>query len=90
MHIAGCKKIQQQLCVPGLLEDLFEGDLQKTSLMRGCFTEMLPAWQVANDSEWMKKVCENPHGYVLKPQREGGGYNIWGDEIVDTLKRRDE
>lgn len=27
----------------------------------------------------------NPNNYVLKPQREGGGNNIYGDEIRDFL-----
>merc|ERR1712003_392395 len=26
-------------------------------------------------------------GYVLKPQREGGGYNYYGDSLQDKLKQ---
>ncbi|KAJ2461265.1 Glutathione synthetase, partial [Coemansia sp. RSA 2322] len=27
----------------------------------------------------------NPSGYVVKPQREGGGYNTYGDDIPKLL-----
>lgn len=27
----------------------------------------------------------NPEGYVLKPQREGGGNNIYGEDIKEFL-----
>jgi hypothetical protein len=32
-------------------------------------------------------VEENPYGYVLKPQREGGNNNIYQGEIVKALQR---
>jgi hypothetical protein len=30
-------------------------------------------------------ALQNPSEYVLKPQREGGGNNLWGDELVKVL-----
>ena len=33
-----------------------------------------------------EKAMKAPSRYVVKPQREGGGNNIYGDEIVSFLK----
>ena len=33
----------------------------------------------------MEAVLANPENYVLKPQREGGGNNIYGKDIVPFL-----
>ena len=33
----------------------------------------------------IKKAIENPHGYVLKPQKEGGGHNFYDEELHDLL-----
>lgn len=33
-------------------------------------------------------VIENPLAYVLKPQREGGGNNLYGDDMVARLQDR--
>lgn len=30
---------------------------------------------------------QNPDRYVLKPQREGGGNNLYGQDLVDQLKQ---
>lgn len=39
---------------------------------------------VGEDNE-VKKAIEHPENYVLKPQREGGGHNIYGDDIKSAL-----
>lgn len=31
------------------------------------------------------KAIENPENYVLKPQREGGGFNVYGNDIKPAL-----
>ncbi|CAI9580595.1 unnamed protein product, partial [Staurois parvus] len=35
----------------------------------------------------VKIALANPEHYVLKPQREGGGNNIYGDEIREVLEK---
>jgi len=35
--------------------------------------------------EAIKDAIANPNNYVLKPQREGGGNNLFGEDIKDTL-----
>jgi glutathione synthase len=89
--LSGCKKIQQQLASPGVVEELLK-DNEKSIILRSCFAPMYPAIDIVMNKELKyiyDDVCFNPLHYVLKPQREGGGYNIWGDDIVSTLHRCD-
>ncbi len=32
-------------------------------------------------------ALKNPENYVLKPQREGGGNNIYGEDIAEFLNK---
>lgn len=90
LHLTGCKKRQQQLSMAGIIEELM-GDETKAMELRQCFAPMYPAYEVVNGiyPQVFADVNENPYQYVLKPQREGGGFNLWGEEIVSTLKRND-
>lgn len=36
-------------------------------------------------TELIEKVKKHPHGFVMKPQREGGGNNIYGDRVFEAL-----
>lgn len=38
-----------------------------------------------NSKEAVQRALKNPKNFVLKPQREGGGNNIYGDDIVPFL-----
>lgn len=40
----------------------------------------------SSDQEAYHLAMNNPHNYILKPQREGGGNNIYGLKIPDFLK----
>lgn len=35
----------------------------------------------------IQDAVQNPDRYVLKPQREGGGNNLYGQDLVDQLKQ---
>lgn len=35
----------------------------------------------------IQDALQNPDRYVLKPQREGGGNNLYGQELVEQLRR---
>ena len=37
------------------------------------------------DREYCQAALENPDGWVLKPQREGGGHNLYGDDLKLAL-----
>ena len=81
MHLAGCKKIQQALAQPGVLER-FVDDVGECAEMRKVFAGLY-AMDGEEAMEAVKLGLENPGAYVLKPQREGGGNNLYGDELVD-------
>jgi len=85
-HLAGSKKIQQALAAPRVLER-FGLDADACRRLRRCFTGL---WPLENDNAETKTLIENvlkdPSGYVLKPQREGGGNNLWGDDMCKVLR----
>ena len=88
-HLAGCKKVQQILATPSsphltrfMETDPYSDRIQQT------FADIFPldatpagqhAIQLATDPERAVK-------YVLKPQREGGGNNVYGANIPAFLK----
>ena len=37
----------------------------------------------------MEDAAAYPDKYVLKPQREGGGNNLYGEQLKDRLARRE-
>ncbi|KAK4435934.1 Glutathione synthetase, chloroplastic [Sesamum alatum] len=81
-HLAGTKKIQQELAKPNQLERFLENkdDIAK---VRKCFAGL---WSL-DDSSIVKDAIERPGLYVMKPQREGGGNNIYGDDVRLALQR---
>lgn len=38
-----------------------------------------------SDTRVVKDALKHPEKYVLKPQRDGGGHNLYGDDIVEAL-----
>jgi len=84
-HLSGCKKIQQVLALPGVLEKFITST--QAEQLRKVFAGL---WGLdSNDAEIQKIIqgaISSPNDYVLKPQREGGGNNLWGDDLVRELK----
>lgn len=88
-HLAGTKKVQQELARPGVLEKFFPEDTDKVAAMRACFAGLYSMGDdaTAEDKEAARKVLDGGHAnYVLKPQREGGGYNFYGEELAKKLE----
>ncbi|CAI5491063.1 unnamed protein product, partial [Closterium sp. Naga37s-1] len=94
-HLAGAKKVQQQLAQPGVLER-FVSDEASLQAMRQCFAGLWsleeergagegPADGGAARNEIISKAIREPSEFVLKPQREGGGNNIYDEEITRKL-----
>ncbi|KAG2620310.1 glutathione synthetase, chloroplastic-like isoform X1 [Panicum virgatum] len=81
-HLVGTKKIQQELAKENVLERFLDNkdDIER---VRQCFAGL---WSLENDSIVMSAI-ESPELFVLKPQREGGGNNIYGDNLRETLVR---
>ncbi|KAM3219026.1 glutathione synthetase, chloroplastic [Capsicum chacoense] len=79
-HLAGTKKIQQELAKPNVLERFLENkdDIAK---LRKCFAGL---WSL-DESDTVNDAIEKPGLYVMKPQREGGGNNIYGENVKEAL-----
>ncbi|CAL9133278.1 unnamed protein product [Musa acuminata var. zebrina] len=80
-HLVGTKKIQQELAKPNVLERFL--DTEDIAKVRKCFAGL---WSL-DDPDAVKSAIEKPDLFVLKPQREGGGNNIYGDNVRETLSR---
>ena len=92
-HLAGTKKVQQELARRGAVEQFFEGEGEEADVaaqIRTAFAGLYSLGEDANeeDMEAVKDVLFNDAQgqYVLKPQREGGGYNYYGENLANKLK----
>jgi glutathione synthase len=88
-HLAGTKKVQQELARPGVLERFFPNDTKKVTAMRTCFAGLYSMGDdaTAEDVQAAQAVLNGQDAlYVLKPQREGGGYNFYGKDLANKLR----
>ncbi|KAJ2664225.1 Glutathione synthetase [Coemansia sp. RSA 1199] len=83
-HLAGCKKIQQVLANPGQVERFID-DAETAARVRLCFVGLYPLDNTNKGQQALHMALREPHKYVVKPQREGGGYNVYGDDIPQLL-----
>ena len=87
-HLAGTKKVQQQLARPGVLESFFPGNADTVHKMRAVFAGLYSLGNDVTESD-LEAVADALNGnhdkYVLKPQREGGGYNFYGEDLKRKL-----
>ncbi|XP_031103688.1 glutathione synthetase, chloroplastic [Ipomoea triloba] len=81
-HLAGTKKVQQELAKPNVLERFLENK-DDISKLRKCFAGL---WSL-DESDVIKDAIQRPELYVMKPQREGGGNNIYGDDVREILEK---
>ncbi|CAB0011585.1 unnamed protein product [Nesidiocoris tenuis] len=84
-HLAGTKKVQQQLALPNVVER-FVSDPDEAKAIRRLFAELHPLDFNEEGNKAYDLAMEHPEKYVLKPQREGGGNNVYKDEIPGFLK----
>jgi glutathione synthase len=94
-HLAGTKKVQQELARPGVVERFFpttnsEENANKVKVMRSVFAGLYSLGEDATEEDLAAVQNVLFHAqqgqYVLKPQREGGGYNFYGDKMAAKLK----
>eukprot|EP01137_Pigoraptor_chileana_P013412 Opistho-2@66910 len=84
VHLAGAKKVQQAVAVPGVLER-FVSDPFVVDRLRESFTGLYSLDPGADGDANVALALRDPARYVLKPQREGGGNNLYGDDVVAAL-----
>lgn len=84
-HLVGSKKIQQVLSANGIVERFIK-DPEVVKKIRTTFAGLysLDAGEEGDSNANM--ALANPERFVLKPQREGGGFNHYGDDLVQVLK----
>ncbi|MEQ2260710.1 hypothetical protein XENORESO_000458 [Xenotaenia resolanae] len=84
-HLAGTKKVQQVLARPGVLEKFFPDQPQVVEQIRSTFTGLYTLDMGPEGDKTVAMALAEPNHFVLKPQREGGGNNIYGSEITQVL-----
>lgn len=83
-HLVGTKKIQQVLGESGVLEKFLTPE--EADFVRSSFADMYGL--ESEDLDDIKEmVYKSPESFVMKPQREGGGNLLSGDEMVEVLKK---
>eukprot|EP01091_Cochliopodium_minus_P002614 TRINITY_DN1245_c0_g1_i3.p1 TRINITY_DN1245_c0_g1~~TRINITY_DN1245_c0_g1_i3.p1 ORF type:complete len:529 (-),score=133.51 TRINITY_DN1245_c0_g1_i3:59-1450(-) len=83
-QLGGLKKIQQKISETSVLEKFVGDEVAKD--LRQTFADLYSLSEETGHENVIKMAVENREDYVLKPQREGGGNNFYGDEMVETLK----
>ncbi|CAG8764648.1 20363_t:CDS:2, partial [Racocetra persica] len=84
-QLVGVKKMQQVLAVPGVLEKYISNPSDITKL-RSCFAGLYPLDSSPEGEAAAKLALEHPERFVMKPQREGGGNNIYTKDIPQLLR----
>ncbi|KAF9906663.1 hypothetical protein EC991_000388 [Linnemannia zychae] len=84
-QLVGTKKVQQVLAAPGQLER-FVKDPETIAQLRASFTGLYPLDGSSEGLAAYEAALKNSDELVMKPQREGGGNNIYGRDIQESLK----
>ncbi|KAB7498767.1 Glutathione synthetase [Armadillidium nasatum] len=84
-HLAGAKKVQQEMAAPGVLEKYLDPAVAKK--VARLFTGLYSLDKGDSGDRAIEMALTSPQNFVLKPQREGGGNNIYGEEIAEVLEK---
>jgi glutathione synthase len=84
MQLAGAKKIQQALARTGMLERYLTQD--QARLLKDSFVGMYDLDERVDGIPAQELALRSPDDFVLKPQREGGGNNLYGAEIIAGIR----
>ncbi|CUM66468.1 uncharacterized protein PRCAT00004132001 [Priceomyces carsonii] len=90
-QLSGCKKIQQLLTeennIQKFLPDLDSSEMSKIT---STFVPIYPLDDTERGKAARRLAFDCPEKFVLKPQREGGGNNIYKEDIPSFLKELPE
>jgi len=84
-HLAGTKKVQQVLATRNILER-FLTDPAKVEAVQDVFTGLYSLDLDEDGSCAAEMAVMKPECFVLKPQREGGGNNVYGEKVREVLQ----
>lgn len=88
-QLSGTKKIQQLLTNEENLSK-FISDKATIKQLTSTFVNIYPLDDTTLGEEGKRLAFESPERYVLKPQREGGGNNIYREDIPIFLNELDK
>lgn len=82
MQLINFKRAQQELCRREVLQRYLSGREVEDVL-----SISTPMWNFEDDSQHQQLIAltQDAQKYVLKPNREGGGNNIYGKKIQEIL-----
>ncbi|BCR93227.1 glutathione synthetase [Aspergillus luchuensis] len=86
-HVLTFKKVQQALMGPGVLERFLDSK-EKVSAIRDTFVGMFSMDGDSEEGRYARGLATDPESawrYILKPSLEGGGHNIYGEDIPGFL-----
>ncbi|XP_074013793.1 glutathione synthetase [Numenius arquata] len=86
-QLAGTKKVQQELSRPGTLERLLPGRPEAVARIRATFAGLYSLDMGEEGDKIAAMAIADPDRFVLKPQREGGGNNLYGEELRQVLEK---
>lgn len=84
-QLVGTKKVQQELAKPDVLKRFIK-DSDVEAAIWGIFTGLYSLDESEIENVHVKTAIDNPQKFVLKPQREGGGNNLYGDDVKEVLQ----
>ncbi|MCP4755301.1 MAG: glutathione synthase [Proteobacteria bacterium] len=87
LQLAGAKKIQQVLGRPEILRRF--ATEEEVVRIADTFVGLHTLDEKVGDASADRIACRFPGDYVLKPQREGGGNNLYDSEMVERLQSLD-
>ncbi|XP_031843583.1 glutathione synthetase [Nomia melanderi] len=91
-HLAGTKKVQQSLAYPNALNK-FITDVDIRKQIQDVFAGLYSLEFNDEGDTIIEKAIADTKKYVLKPQREGGGNNIYNEDIkvkLESMKTSEE
>ncbi|XP_006038223.1 glutathione synthetase isoform X1 [Alligator sinensis] len=86
-QLAGTKKVQQELSQPGTLERLLPNNTESVARLRATFTGLYALDMDKEGDKMIAMAIADPDRFVLKPQREGGGNNLYGENLKQVLEK---
>jgi len=86
-HLAGTKKVQQVVADPEELARFVAPE--HAARLRSCFAGLygFDEDDLSRAQQVVDMACAAPERYVLKPQREGGGNNLFDEELKEALQK---
>ncbi|KAI9295512.1 glutathione synthase [Neoconidiobolus thromboides FSU 785] len=83
-QLVGSKKIQQVLADKDILKKFIKNENDFNNIQQ-CFTGLYPV-----DESSLNSIAKKVKNYVMKPSREGGGNNYYGEDILIQLNKLNE